>query len=319
MKSHLLSLLLICVPLLHCTSTRYSTTLAKTHPKAPHAPSPAPVSPAAPSPAPVASPPSLDTSSSTASSPSAPPDIVAILKKEGGFSAFIRLLGATQVDDRITKLLGDPSQGLTLFAPNDDAFSHLRSGVLNSLSDRDQVQLVLFHMLSSYFPMAQFQTSSNPLHTEAGDTANGDFPLNVTTGEDQAMNLTTGIDSAAVTKTVYTDGQLAVYEVDQVLLPAQIFASLPSAFAPPKRQEEAPEQTAPTSSDAASVTFSVALGVLWIDPGSGGTNVGEDRPRPSSIGGGDTNVILRSVTQQVMAEMAMSTGSVVARSSNLHR
>lgn len=244
--------------LLPCT-----TILAKTH--HPHAPSPSPLSQSLPPP----------TSLVDAPPPSSPPDIIAILKKSGGFSAFIRLLRTTQVDDRITTLLSDSSQGLTLFAPNDEAFSRLRSGVLNSLSDRDQVQLVLFHMLSAYFPIAQFQTSSNPLHTEAGDNANGDFPLNITTADGGGsdgigLNLTTGIDSAVVTKTVYSDGQMAVYEVDKVLLPAQIFRSLPSAFAAPKRQEAAAgedETASVVSSGCArgggySVTFSVALALL---------------------------------------------------------
>ncbi|XP_057958459.1 uncharacterized protein LOC131151223 [Malania oleifera] len=40
-----------------------------------------------------------------------------------------------------------------------------------------------------------------------------------------------------------------------------------------------------------------------MDPGSSGMNAGEDRPGPSSIGGGDTNAVLRSVTQQDIEEM----------------
>ncbi|XP_057983743.1 uncharacterized protein LOC131168386 [Malania oleifera] len=45
-----------------------------------------------------------------------------------------------------------------------------------------------------------------------------------------------------------------------------------------------------------------------MDPRSSGMNAEEDRPGPSSIGGGDIDVVLRSVTRQVMAEMARSSG-----------
>ncbi|KAJ8559578.1 hypothetical protein K7X08_003636 [Anisodus acutangulus] len=79
--------------------------------------------------------------------------------------------------------------------------------------------------------MSQFQTVSNPLRTQAGDTSPGDFPLNVTTSGNQ-VNVSTGIVDATVANTIYTDGELAVYQVDKVLQPLSIFASPSPATAP---------------------------------------------------------------------------------------
>lgn len=79
--------------------------------------------------------------------------------------------------------------------------------------------------------MSQFQTVSNPLRTQAGNSANGEFPLNVTTSGNQ-VNVTTGVNTATVANTVYTDGSLAVYQVDQVLLPLDLFGSAAAAPAP---------------------------------------------------------------------------------------
>ncbi|XP_057965439.1 uncharacterized protein LOC131156002 [Malania oleifera] len=45
-----------------------------------------------------------------------------------------------------------------------------------------------------------------------------------------------------------------------------------------------------------------------MDSRNSGTNTGGDRVEPSSIRGGDTNAVLRSVTQQVMAKMAKNQG-----------
>ena len=57
---------------------------------------------------------------------------------------------------------------------------------------------------------------SNPLHTEAGENS-AEFPLNVI-GNGTQVNMTTGLVNTTVGSTVYSDGQLAVYEIPQVLL-----------------------------------------------------------------------------------------------------
>ncbi|KAJ6316310.1 hypothetical protein OIU78_019570 [Salix suchowensis] len=44
--------------------------------------------------------------------------------------------------------------------------------------------------------MSNFQTVSNPLRTQAGNSADGEFPLNVTTSGNQ-VNITTGAPAPA--------------------------------------------------------------------------------------------------------------------------
>ncbi|CAH8379525.1 unnamed protein product [Eruca vesicaria subsp. sativa] len=157
--------------------------------------------------------------------PSGPTNITAVLEKAGQFTMFIRLLKSTQAADQInTQINSSSSQGLTVFAPTDNAFNSLKSGTLNSLSDQQKVQLVQFHVLPTLLTMPQFQTVSNPLRTQAGDGQNGKFPLNITSSGNQ-VNITTGVVSATVANSVYSDKQLAVYQVDQVLLPLAMFGS----------------------------------------------------------------------------------------------
>ncbi|KAF8396603.1 hypothetical protein HHK36_018227 [Tetracentron sinense] len=163
--------------------------------------------------------------------PSGKTNITTILGKAGKFSTLIWLLGNTQVGDRINLQLNKGNKALTLFAPTDDAFSSLKSGLLNSLSDQQRVQLMLFHVLSSFISLSQFKAVSNPLHTQAGDNDKGNFPLNVTTTDSQ-VNISTGIVTAAIVKTIYIDSQLGVYEVDRVLLPLAIFNHKSSVLAP---------------------------------------------------------------------------------------
>ncbi|XP_057981097.1 fasciclin-like arabinogalactan protein 12 [Malania oleifera] len=236
-------------------------------PLAPSPPTPAPLAPSPPTPAPLAPSPLSVVPLSPA--PPGPTNIITILAKPGMFSALIRLLKTTQVDDRITSLLSDSKGGLTLFAPTDKAFANLKSGTLNSLDDRQQVQLILYHILTSYVPVSQFEAASNPLHTQAGDTANGEYPLNVTTAGNQ-ITLMTGLVKTTVSKVLYTDGQLAVYQVDDVLLPMRIFAPLPPAPAPSKHKKAAEGPSSPlvssdssTGSGGTSVVPSGSVALAW--------------------------------------------------------
>ncbi|KAM3399082.1 fasciclin-like arabinogalactan protein 12 [Capsicum galapagoense] len=186
----------------------------------------------------------------TSPTPSGPTNLTQILEKAGQFTTLIRLMKVTQVGDQINTQLNNSNQGMTVFAPTDNAFSGLKSGTINSLSAQQQVQLVQFHVLPNFISMSQFQTVSNPLRTQAGDASAGDFPLNVTTSGNQ-VNVSTGVDDATVANTIYSDGQLAVYQVDKVLQPLSIFAAPSPATAPApatlKSKSKSPAGLSPSS------------------------------------------------------------------------
>ncbi|XP_052184589.1 fasciclin-like arabinogalactan protein 11 [Diospyros lotus] len=210
--------------------------------------------------------------------PAGPPNITKILEKAGQFTIFLRLLGTTQVGSQINGQLNDSNSGLTVFAPPDNAFSSLQSGTLNSLNDEQKVELVQFHVLPSFYSVSQFQTASNPLRTQAGDTRQNEFPLNITTSGNQ-VNITTGVVNATVANTLYTDNQLAVYQVDQVLLPLSIFgpqtpAPAPAPEAPKNKKRKSTVAAGPTADDkeasgavgvgAHAKVVGVTVGVAWL-------------------------------------------------------
>ncbi|EXB98549.1 hypothetical protein L484_014391 [Morus notabilis] len=185
-------------------------------------------------------------------------DIYKILIKAGQFTVLLRLLRSTQVGDQINNQLSSTNSELTLFAPPDNAFSSLKTGTLNQLSDQQKVQLVQFHLVPAFISISNFQTLSNPVQTQAADTY--EYPLNITTNGSQ-VNITTGVVNTTITGTVYSDNQLAVYQVDKVLQPLGIFAPRPPppapAPAPPKSKKKAETDT---DSPAASVDASDAIG-----------------------------------------------------------
>ncbi|KAE9616669.1 hypothetical protein Lal_00035074 [Lupinus albus] len=174
--------------------------------------------------------------SAEALAPSTPPtDIIRILQKAGGFTTLIHLLQTTQVSTQINSQLLNSNGGLTFFAPNDNAFSSLKPGLLNSLNDQQKNELIQFHLLPTFVSTTDFATLSNPVRTQAGENPDR-LALNVTSSGNQ-VNFTTGIVNATLGGTVYTDHQLAVYQVDKVLLPRDFFVAKTPAPAP------APEKT----------------------------------------------------------------------------
>ncbi|KAI9127177.1 hypothetical protein K1719_001736 [Acacia pycnantha] len=201
--------------------------------------SPPAASPATP---PTAAAPGLNTVPLVPVSPSGGPtpaipkaptiDIVQILRKAKRFSVLIRLLKTTQLINQLNSQLttSGSSGGLTLFAPEDSSFSKLKPGFLNSLGDRQKVELLQFHTISSFVSISNFDTLTNPVQTQAGDDPKR-LQLNVTTDGESRVSMTTGAVNATVTGTVYTDNKLAIYQVDKVLLPLDIV--LPKAAPTP--------------------------------------------------------------------------------------
>lgn len=184
-----------------------------------------------------------------APAPTGPTNITKILEKAGQFTTLIRLFKITQVGDQIDTQLNNSNQGMTVFAPTDNAFSNLKAGTLNSLSDQQKVALLQFHVIPNFLSTSQFQTVSNPLRTQAGDSASNKFPLNIVTSGNQ-VNVSTGVVNTTVANSIYTDGSLAVYQVDKVLLPMSLFGPATPAPAPaPLKKKSGKDDDTPASDD----------------------------------------------------------------------
>ncbi|KAK7335716.1 hypothetical protein VNO80_27705 [Phaseolus coccineus] len=197
---------------------------------------------------------------------SSPTDIIRILKKAGGFTTLIRLLTTTQVSTQINAQLLNSNNGLTLFAPNDNAFQSLKPGFLNSLNDQQKNELIQFHVLPTFVSISNFDTLSNPVRTQAGDDPDR-LALNITSSGNQ-VNLTTGVVNTTVGGSVYSDHQLAIYQVDKVLLPRDFFVPKPPppAPAPAKAKASSTKKSADgpaSANDSAAISLKLKNG-MWV-------------------------------------------------------
>ncbi|KAI4963329.1 hypothetical protein ZWY2020_015028 [Hordeum vulgare] len=94
--------------------------------------------------------------------------------------------------------------------------------------------------------MAQFDTVSNPLRTQAGDTGRA-YPLNVTSDGGGRVNISTGVVNASVDGTLYTGDRLVVYQVDKVLLPWALYGPPVPAPAPSPASDKDKKKAGPVA------------------------------------------------------------------------
>ncbi|XP_020215155.1 fasciclin-like arabinogalactan protein 12 [Cajanus cajan] len=218
-----------------------TTTLAQLSPAS------APLKPPQPAPTPPAEAPKQPLVPSLPESPSdstpdtaAAVDIVGILRKAKSFNILIRLMKTTQLINQLNaQLLTTKAGGITILAPDDSAFSELKAGFLNSLSDGQKLELLQFHVISEYVSSSNFDTLTNPVRTLAGAKP-GKVELNVVS-YGGSVNISTGEVNTTIAGIIYTDKHLAIYKVGKVLLPMDFFAV---AKAPAKGPSLAPEPSA---------------------------------------------------------------------------
>ncbi|CAO2183325.1 unnamed protein product [Urochloa humidicola] len=197
-----------------------------------------------------------------AAAPAGPPNVTAILEKGGQYTTFIRLMKETQQDTQLNSQLNSSfangGSGYTVFAPTDNAFNSLKPGTLNSLTQQQQVSLVQGHILPQYYGMDSFQTASNPVRTQASGR-DGPYTLNITSDTNSQVNVSSGVVDVRINNALSSAKPLAVYSVDKVLLPLELFgakapAAAPTASEKPKKGGSSDAASGPAGSDDSAPT-----------------------------------------------------------------
>ncbi|KAL9145304.1 hypothetical protein ABFS82_13G033200 [Erythranthe guttata] len=164
--------------------------------------------------------------------PAGPINITAILEKANQYTTFIRLLNETQAANQVNNQVNNSHEGMTVFAPTDNAFNNLPPGTINKLTNQQQIQLVLYHICPKYYAMHNLLRLSNPVRTQVSGQENQVFGLNFT-GQGNQVNVSTGIVEVPIYNALRKDPPLAVYQLDKVLLPKEFSEPKPSAASAP--------------------------------------------------------------------------------------
>ncbi|CAI9089997.1 OLC1v1024667C1 [Oldenlandia corymbosa var. corymbosa] len=157
----------------------------------------------------------------------APADMnVTNLMEKQGCKAFADLLQSSGAEETFTQ---NAAGGITVFCPSDEAINGFMKSYKNLTNDGKQT-LLLYHGIPFYNSLGMLKSKNGALNTLATEGKNK-FDLTVKTdGEDLVVS--TEVNSATLTGTLIDQDPLAVFKIDKVLLPHQLFKSVPGAPAP---------------------------------------------------------------------------------------
>ncbi|KAH1080864.1 hypothetical protein J1N35_020625 [Gossypium stocksii] len=109
-------------------------------------------------------------------------------------------------------------KGLIVFAPSDEAFKAEGVPNLSKLTNAEQVSLLEYHASLNYKPKGTLKTTTDPIITTAGDS----------------VTLHTGVGPSRVAEAVFDSPPVAIFTVDNVLLPSELFGKSPSPAPTPE-------------------------------------------------------------------------------------
>lgn len=194
----------------------------------------------------------------TAPAPSASDVNITALLEKAGCKTFASLIASSGVSKVYASAI---SKGLTIFAPNDEAFKAAGVPDLSKLTNAEVVSLLQYHALASYTPVGTLKQTRGSLTTLATNGA-GKYDLSVKTAGD-SVSLDTGVDTSRIASTVLDSTPLCIFTVDSLLLPVELFGKAPSP-APGPAPEVSPspspaEAPTPASSPEPAVAPSPSL------------------------------------------------------------
>ncbi|KAF8758111.1 hypothetical protein HU200_010776 [Digitaria exilis] len=163
-------------------------------------------------------------------SPTHPPspvyyvDIADLLDVAGPFQTFLNYLQKTNVIEIFQSQANTTKIGITIFVPRDSAFAALKKkNTLAGLITKGHLKsLLLYHAFRKFYSLTELSKLSrrNPVATFAGSK----YTLNLT-DDNGGIRVKSTWSNAKIVSCVYARAPVAVYEVDKVLLPMQIFSS----------------------------------------------------------------------------------------------
>ncbi|MCO5568425.1 hypothetical protein L7F22_022124 [Adiantum nelumboides] len=196
--------------------------------------------------------------------PAPPPvNISQIISQAGNFSRFISALVATGVDKVLQS--HDTPPGITIFAPTNAAFDRVGSGTMARLKALQLVALMQFHALVSFYPTEELATANGPQPTLASaGSGGGAYTITLSQNKAGVIIINAGGNNVPIAGTLYSNNPVAVFVIDSVLLPAEIFGA--AAAAPPSPLPISVPSPTPVSIVIAPATSPVAINVPSPSP-----------------------------------------------------
>ncbi|KAK9077412.1 hypothetical protein SSX86_005749 [Deinandra increscens subsp. villosa] len=221
-----------------------------------------------------------------AEAPTAAPDLnlTSLLQREG-CQAFYDLLTTSGA---IGTFLSGVESGITVFCPGDDAIAAFAPKYKN-LTAAEKTSLLLYHGIPIYNSMGMLRSSNGLMNTLATEGAKKKYDFTVQ-NDGNDVKLKTKVVTATISGTVVDDEPIAIYTIDKVLMPRELFkGSVVEA------DEPAPAPKAAKKKKKATKKGETTEDAEAPGPGSSDDYGGDDAADQTASGGG------RLVASAVMA------------------
>ncbi|KAH7439444.1 hypothetical protein KP509_04G060700 [Ceratopteris richardii] len=174
--------------------------------------------------------------------PFPPINITLALLRANRFNTFVAFLQATGVDQIFQESEG--KEGITIFAPADEAFAALPAASLQKLTAQQKILVLEYHALNTYYALGTLKEFKNPAAPTVATSdprsgGAGQFTVNVTS-VDGVFTIYTGVVAAPVLDTVLEEAPVSIFVIEKVLLPRTLFG-------PDGRPREGPALSPPFS------------------------------------------------------------------------
>ncbi|MQM21866.1 hypothetical protein Taro_054911 [Colocasia esculenta] len=160
-----------------------------------------------------------------------------MLMAKKGCTTFANLLQATADVEKTYE--SNVDGGLSVFCPVDQAMKAFMPKFRNLTAD-GKASLLLYHGFPVYMSMQMLKTNNGVINTLATDGTTKNYNMTVQ-NDGEVVTLETRIATATITGTVIDEQPLAVYTIDKVLEPRELF-KVPETEAPaPAPEAESPK------------------------------------------------------------------------------
>ncbi|KAJ1290154.1 hypothetical protein BS78_02G221400 [Paspalum vaginatum] len=170
-------------------------------------------------------------------------DLAELLSVAGPFHTFLNYLEKTNVIETFQSQANNTKVGITMFVPKDSAFAALKKSTFSNLTSDQLKTLLLYHAFPKYYSLAEFRNLStlNPVNTFAGSP----YTLNLT--DDMGSIYVQSMWSRPkIASSVYSTDPVAIYALNKVLLPMQLFSKDPPLAPAPAPAPESGASDAPS-------------------------------------------------------------------------
>lgn len=211
------------------------------HATAKEAPAPAKAAPApakaAPAPAKAASAPTAQPPVAAVAPPPPPANLTSLMAKKS-CKTFADLLLSTP--DAASTFQSSVDGGITIFCPSDSAMKPFVSKFKN-LTAEAKLSVLLFHAIPVYYSLDQLKSNNGVVNTLATDGTAKNFNFTVQNDGDHITLKTEADSPAKIIGTVLDKEPVAIFSIDGVLKPEELFAPVEAPAPAPSSVADAPK------------------------------------------------------------------------------